>query len=166
MEDYKYIFVITKNNKVNNVSSFQEALDFYKESADYIIFIEKKENKKYPVNDFVTGYCYNAQTKNLSNQDAIITFENFKLRLLHYQMNVTYAGRVGFDGFEFEIIDKNGDAYNRNDLIKLIANKSFAKDFLGNDDIISKLQSITNLMSFIKSFEDLNEVKEIFGSYK
>ncbi|HUM50783.1 MAG TPA: hypothetical protein PK431_03170 [Chitinophagales bacterium] len=166
MQEYKYIYIITKNNKVNEVSSFQEVLDFYNDSALYIILVENKEYKKYSVNDFVTGYCYNIQTKNVSNQDVIITYENFKLRLLHYQMNVTYADRVPFYGFEFEIIDKNGDAYNRHDFIKLIANKSFAKDFLGYDDTISKAQSIINLMSFIKSFDDLKEIKDTFSSYK
>jgi len=166
MQDYKYIYIITKNNKVNKVSSFQEVLDFYIESAVYIILVENKEYKKYPVNDFVTGYCYNTKTKNVNNEDVVITYENFKLRFFHYQIDVSYASNVKFDGFEFEIIDKNGDAYNRHDFIKLVANKSFAKDFLGYDDTISKAQSIINLMSFIKSFDDLKEIKDTFSSYK
>ena len=80
MEEYKFIYVLTKNDKVNKIKSFQDALDFYSESVKYLVLVENKQYRKYPVNNFVDSYQYIVQKKILKKKTPLL-----HLGILNYE---------------------------------------------------------------------------------
>ena len=166
MSTVKKILTITNNDTIKEFSSTKEILDYYKESTKYIITIDSKHYKITKVNDFVDGLHYNVNVKNQENQDAIIKYDNFKIKIIDYFENISYKENVLYSGYNFELIDNNGDCYNSIKISTFIKDTSFSSEFLGNDWKLAKLENIIKFITFIQSFEDLREVEETFLSYR
>jgi hypothetical protein len=168
MKEYKNLHVIIKNDSINSIKAYDDAKDFYSNSLKYLVLVNMNPIKKLYLSNYDTGYQYKVDVKDNNDQDAIIKYGNFQLCIDCYQENINPRNISChfFDGFEYEIIDVDGNRLKRSSITIMLKNKSFERDFRGDDWNICKLSSIINLMSFIKSFNDLKEVEETFMSYK
>ncbi|HOY42493.1 MAG TPA: hypothetical protein PLX60_11540 [Chitinophagales bacterium] len=165
MSTVKKILTITNNDAIKEFSSTKEILDYYKESTKYIITIDSKHYKITKVNDMVNGLHYNVNIKDQENQDTIIKYNNFKIKIIDYFENKSYKENILYSGYNFEIIDNNGDCYNNIKISSFLKDKSFSSEFLENDWKLARLENIIKFMTFIQSFEDLREVEKTFLSY-
>ena len=170
MSNVKQILTITINDEVKEFTSVKEISDYYPESTKFIIIVEAKSYTREPLDQegkqYVHDYLYKTSIRNSKNEETIIKYENFILKINDYFESITYASNIPRKGFRFEIIDKKGYSYNNQKIMSLIKGKSFEKDFSKNDTLFYNLQTIIKFMDFIKSFEDLKDVEEIISSYK
>ncbi len=168
MSTVKKILTITNNDLIKEFSSTKEILDYYKESTKYIITRDAKAYKRNPLygkNSMVDDYLFKVSVKDIENNDRIIKYGNFKIKFIDYFESTTYMDRIQYSGYNFEIIDNNGDCYNNIKLSSFIKDKSFSSEFLENDWKLARLENIIKFIIFIQSFEDLKEVEETFLSY-
>ena len=168
MSTVKKILTVTTFDEVKEFTTSKEIFDYYKESTKYIIIVEDKWFTREPKdnNAYVHDYLHKITVRNSENEEVIIRYDNFKLKINNYFERKTYAGNTQNKGFKFEIIDNNGNSYDNIKIWSIIKDKSFKDDFSKDDLLLSKLQNIINFMVYIKSFNDLKEVEEVFSSYK
>ena len=168
MSTVRKILTITNNDTIKEFSSTKEILDYYKESTKYIITIDAKAYKRNPLygkNSMVDDYLFKVSVKDIESNDSIIKYGNFKIKVIDYFESTTYMDRIQYSGYNFEVIDNNGECYNNIKLSSFIKDKSFSNEFLENDWKLARLENIIKFMTFIQSFEDLKEVEETFLSY-